>query len=138
MIPSRLEACLREFIPETLLQKKTRRRDGRCHLVLDYRDEHLLARMGIVCDTLGPKLVAFMWDEAAPEEIGGYLVVDNLAMGTPSMGGIRMLQGITPADIHNLARGMTLKNAAAHLPFGGGKAGILADPTGIENSASRC
>jgi glutamate dehydrogenase/leucine dehydrogenase/CBS domain-containing protein len=128
MIPLKLEACLREFVPETLLQKRTRRRDGRCHLVLDYRDEHLLARMGIVCDPLGPKLVALMWDDAAPEEIGGYLVVDNLAMGAPSMGGIRMLKEITPADIHNLARGMTLKNAAAHLPFGGGKAGILADP----------
>jgi glutamate dehydrogenase (NAD(P)+) len=128
MIPLKLEACLREFVPETLLQKRTRRKDGRCHLVLDYRDEHLLARMGIVCDPLGPKLVVLMWDDAAPEEIGGYLVVDNLAMGAPSMGGIRMLKEITPADIHNLARGMTLKNAAAHLPFGGGKAGILADP----------
>jgi glutamate dehydrogenase (NAD(P)+) len=123
-----LEACLREFIPDAILQKRTRRREGRCHLALGYRDEHLLGRMGIVCDRLGPKLVAFMWDEASPQEIGGYLVVDNLAMGTPSMGGIRMLKEITPADIHNLARGMTLKNAAAHLPFGGGKAGIIADP----------
>jgi glutamate dehydrogenase (NAD(P)+) len=69
-----------------------------------------------------------MWDEAASIEIGGYLVVDNLAMGAPSMGGISMLPEITPADIHNLARGMTLKNAAANLPFGGGKAGIVADP----------
>jgi glutamate dehydrogenase (NAD(P)+) len=137
MIPSRLEACLREFIPETLLQKRTRRRDGRCHLVLDYRDEHLLARMGIVCDPLGPKLVAFMWDEASSDEIGGYLVVDNLGMGAPSMGGIRMLKEITPADIHNLARGMTLKNAAAQLPFGGGKAGILADPAGSPEQHTR-
>ena len=65
-------------------------------------------------------------DEDAALDIGGYLVVDNLAMGSPSMGGIRMLPDITPADIHNLARGMTLKNAAANLPFGGGKAGIVA------------
>jgi glutamate dehydrogenase (NAD(P)+) len=137
MIPQRLEACLQEVIPAALLQKRTRRRDGRCHLVLDYRDEHLLARMGIVCDALGPKLVAFMWDEASPDEIGGYLVVDNLGMGAPSMGGIRMLQEITPADIHNLARGMTLKNAAAHLPFGGGKAGILADPAGPPEQHTR-
>ncbi|RPJ69390.1 MAG: glutamate dehydrogenase, partial [Desulfobacteraceae bacterium] len=84
--------------------------------------------MGIVCDKLGPKLVVCVWDEAAGIEVGGYLVVDNLAMGTPSMGGIRVQPGITPADIHNLARGMTLKNAAANLPFGGGKAGIVADP----------
>jgi glutamate dehydrogenase (NAD(P)+) len=137
MIPPRLEACLQEVIPAALLQKRIRRRDGRCHLVLDYRDEHLLARMGIVCDTLGPKQVAFMWDEASQDEIGGYLVVDNLAMGAPAMGGIRMLKEITPADIHNLARGMTLKNAAAHLPFGGGKAGILADPTGPPEQHTR-
>jgi glutamate dehydrogenase (NAD(P)+) len=69
-----------------------------------------------------------MWDEASPLEVGGYLVVDNLAMGSPAMGGIRMLPEITPADIHNLARGMTLKNAAADLPYGGGKAGIVAEP----------
>jgi glutamate dehydrogenase (NAD(P)+) len=69
-----------------------------------------------------------MWDEFSPLEIGGYLVVDNLAMGSPSMGGIRMLYEIKPVDIHNLARGMTLKNAAARLPYGGGKAGIVAKP----------
>jgi glutamate dehydrogenase (NAD(P)+) len=128
MIPKRLQAYLREYLPETILRQRTRRKEGRCHLVLDYRDEHLLGRMGIVCDTLGPKRVALMWDESSALEVGGYLVVDNLAMGAPSMGGIRMLPEITPADIHNLARGMTLKNAAANLPFGGGKAGIVADP----------
>ncbi len=64
----------------------------------------------------------------SPHAIGGYLVVDNLSMGTPSMGGIRMLPELVPAEIHNLARGMTLKNAAASLPFGGGKAGIVSDP----------
>jgi glutamate dehydrogenase (NAD(P)+) len=67
-----------------------------------------------------------LWDAESPLEVGGYLVVDNLAMGRPSMGGIRMLPGVTPAAIHNLARGMTLKNAAADLPYGGGKSGIVA------------
>ncbi len=128
MIPKRMESYLRDHIPGPVLQSRTRRREGRCHLVLGYRDEHLLAKMGIVCDKLGPKLVVCVWDEAAAIEVGGYLVVDNLAMGTPSMGGVRVQPGITPADIHNLARGMTLKNAAANLPFGGGKAGIVADP----------
>ncbi len=130
MIPKRLHDFLQEHVPEATLRQRTRRKEGRCHLELGYRDEHLLGRMGIVCDTLGPKLVALMWDEASALEIGGFLVVDNLAMGAPSMGGIRMLPDITPADIHNLARGMTLKNAAADLPFGGGKAGIIADPGG--------
>jgi glutamate dehydrogenase (NAD(P)+) len=67
-----------------------------------------------------------MWDEESRLEVGGYLVVDNLAMGRPSMGGIRMLPDVTPAAVHNLARGMTLKNAAADLPYGGGKSGIVA------------
>jgi glutamate dehydrogenase (NAD(P)+) len=127
MIPHFMQAYLHDYVPETILRQRVRRKEGRCHLVLGYRDEHLLGRMGIVCVSLGPKLVALMWDEASPLEIGGYLVVDNLAMGAPSMGGIRMQPELTPADIHNLGRGMTLKNAAANLPFGGGKAGILAD-----------
>jgi glutamate dehydrogenase (NAD(P)+) len=38
-----------------------------------------------------------------------------------------MLPEVTPSAIHNLARGMTLKNAAANLPYGGGKAGIVAE-----------
>ncbi len=91
-------------------------------------DVDRLGRLGIEVDSLGPKLMACMWDEQADLEVGGYLVVDNLAMGRPSMGGIRMLPDLTPNEIHNLARGMTLKNAAANLPYGGGKAGIVADP----------
>jgi glutamate dehydrogenase (NAD(P)+) len=89
-------------------------------------DVELLLALGIKVDRLGPRLVSCMWDEAGDVEIGGYLVVDNLAMGKPSLGGIRMLGSITPSAIHNLARGMTLKNAAAGLPFGGGKSGICA------------
>ncbi len=88
-------------------------------------DVDRLQRLGIRVDRLGPRLVACMWDEESPLEIGGFLVVDNLAMGQPAMGGTRMLPDITPDIIHNLARGMTLKNAAADLPFGGGKSGIV-------------
>jgi glutamate dehydrogenase (NAD(P)+) len=91
----------------------------------DTTDVDRLARLGIAVDHLGPRLVVCMWDEDAPLEIGGYLVVDNLAMGAPAMGGIRLLPEVTPAAIYNLARGMTLKNAAANLPYGGGKAGIV-------------
>ncbi len=65
-------------------------------MTFGYKDENLLARMGINCDKLGPKLVACMWDEESPLEIGGYLVVDNLAMGAPSMGGIRVRRRSRP------------------------------------------
>ena len=126
MIPRNMETYLMSNIPEAAIKNRTLRENGSCYLELGYTDEHLLSRMGINCDRIGPRLVACVWDEACPLEVGGYLVVDNLAMGSPAMGGIRMLPDIAPADIHNLARGMTLKNAAADLPYGGGKAGIVA------------
>jgi glutamate dehydrogenase (NAD(P)+) len=127
MIPKHIEEYLKEYIPQGAMKNRTRRKNGRCFLEFGYSDEQLLSRLGISCDKLGPRLVACMWDEASSLEVGGYLVVDNLAMGSPAMGGIRMLPDVTPADIHNLARGMTLKNAAADLPYGGGKAGIVAE-----------
>jgi len=126
MIPRRMEAFLHEHLPEQTLQNRLVREDNRCYLEFSALDVDRLARLGIEVDNLGPRLVVCMWDDEAPIEVGGYLVVDNLAMGRPSMGGIRMLPDVTPLAIHNLARGMTLKNAAANLPYGGGKAGIVA------------
>lgn len=127
MIPQRMHAYLHERLPESTWETRLVRQDDLCFLEFDTTDIDRLARLGIEVDTLGPSQVVCMWDEAAPVEIGGYLVVDNLAMGRPSMGGIRMSPEVTPSMIHNLARGMTLKNAAANLPFGGGKAGIVAE-----------
>ena len=127
MIPKRMEIYLRERLPEHTFENRLVRDGDLSFIEFGPLDVDQLARMGIVVDSLGPTLVACMWDEGADLEIGGYLVVDNLAMGRPSMGGIRMLPDVTPAAIHNLARGMTLKNAAAQLPYGGGKSGILAE-----------
>jgi glutamate dehydrogenase/leucine dehydrogenase/CBS domain-containing protein len=126
MIPKALEAHLRGRLPESMWASRLTREDGRCFVEFTAADADRLARLGIEPDPLGPLLVVCMWDEASRLEVGGYLVVDNLAMGRPSMGGIRMLPDLTPTAIHNLARGMTLKNAAADLPYGGGKAGLLA------------
>jgi glutamate dehydrogenase (NAD(P)+) len=55
------------------------------------------------------------------------VVVDNVACG-PSIGGVRMAPDVTTEEVFRLARAMTLKNAGAGLPHGGGKAGIIADP----------
>ena len=128
MIPAAMHDYLEHHLPETAIRNRTRRKNGLCFLEFGYMDEHLLSRLGITRDRLGPKLVVCLWDESSHIEIGGYLVVDNLSMGSPSMGGIRMLPDITPVIVHNLARGMTLKNGAANLPYGGGKSGIVADP----------
>ena len=126
MIPKRMDAFLHDVLPAQIWQNRLQS-DGSLRF-MEFRatDVERLHRLGIEADQLGPRLVVCMWDEASPLEVGGYLVVDNLAMGRPAMGGIRMLPDITPTAIFNLARGMTLKNAAADLPYGGGKAGIVA------------
>ena len=105
--------------------------DGdRRYLELGPDDEDLRLCLGVETDRLGPEKVVVLWDEAGAGDdlpVGGYLIVDNLAMGRPSLGGIRLAPGVTPNMIASLARGMTLKNAAADIPFGGGKAGIVAE-----------
>jgi glutamate dehydrogenase (NAD(P)+) len=127
MIPKTMDSFLKENLPEQTIESRLISQEGARFLEFGPLDVDRLARLGIQVDSLGPRLVVCLWDEASPLEIGGYLVVDNLAMGRPSMGGIRMLPDVTPVVIHNLARGMTLKNAAADLPYGGGKAGLVAD-----------
>jgi glutamate dehydrogenase (NAD(P)+) len=128
MIPKQMESFLKAQLPEQTWKNRLVHEEGQCFMEFGPLDIDRLGRLGIEIDSLGPKVVCCMWDEESPLEVGGYLIVDNLAMGRPSMGGIRMLPDLTPTTVHNLARGMTLKNAAANLPFGGGKAGIVADP----------
>lgn len=55
------------------------------------------------------------------------VVIDNVACG-PSIGGVRMAVDVSVEECARLARAMTLKNAAAGLPHGGGKSVIFADP----------
>ena len=128
MIPDKMRDDLHRCLGETALLHRTQAEGGLRFLELSYADDYLLSQLGITRDSLGPHLLACVWDEAATLPIGGYVVVDNLSMGKPSMGGIRMLPDIGPKDIHNLARGMTLKNGAADLPYGGGKSGIVSEP----------
>ena len=126
MIPKFMNEFLRDALPERTWHNRLNRDGSLAYMEFGPLDVDQLKRLGIGVDSLGPRLVACLWDEDSPLEIGGYLVVDNLSMGRPSMGGTRMLPDVTPAAIHNLARGMTLKNAAADLPYGGGKSGIVA------------
>jgi glutamate dehydrogenase/leucine dehydrogenase/CBS domain-containing protein len=126
MIPKHMSEFLHDVLPERTWRNRLRREGPLAFLEFGPLDVDRLQRLGITADRLGPRLVVCMWDEETELEAGGYLVVDNLAMGRPSMGGIRMLPDVTPQAIHNLARGMTLKNAAADLPYGGGKAGVVA------------
>jgi glutamate dehydrogenase (NAD(P)+) len=126
MIPRQMDEFLHEVLPDSTWRNRLQAEGPLRFIEFRSTDLERLHRLGIGVDRLGPRLVVCMWDEESRIETGGYLVVDNLAMGRPSMGGIRMLPDITPLTVFNLARGMTLKNAAADLPFGGGKAGIVA------------
>ncbi|MGB8646310.1 MAG: Glu/Leu/Phe/Val dehydrogenase dimerization domain-containing protein [Anaerolineae bacterium] len=126
MLPKRMSDLLNDLLPASAWQSRRQEENGLVFVEFTSLDVELLYRLGIKVDDLGPRLVVCMWDERSPLEIGGYLIVDNVSMGLPAMGGIRLSPDITPASIHNLARGMTMKNAAADLPYGGAKSGIVA------------
>ncbi len=87
MIPKCMLAYLRERLPESTWDTRLVRRGDGAFLEFDATARDRLSRLGIAVDHLGPRLVVCMWDEASPAEIGGYLVVDNLAMGRPALGG---------------------------------------------------
>src|SRR5262249_14548034 len=79
-------------------------------------------------DELGPSMVVQLYDPS--EGWRGVVIIDNTACG-PSIGGIRMAPDVSTEEVARLARAMTLKNAAAGLPHGGGKSGIIADPKAV-------
>src|SRR4029077_6019225 len=58
----------------------------------------------------------------------GYRVQYNVTVG-PAKGGIRYHPGVNLDEVTALAAWMTWKCAVAHIPFGGGKGGVICDPT---------
>ena len=76
-------------------------------------------------DELGPEKILLLRQPRVGLE--AIVVIDNVACG-PAIGGVRMAPDLTIDEIYRLSRAMTLKNAAAGLPHGGAKAGIIADP----------
>jgi glutamate dehydrogenase (NAD(P)+) len=80
-------------------------------------------------DDLGPEKVVHVYEPRSG--LRGMVVVDNTACG-PAIGGIRMAVDVSLEEVFRLARAMTLKNAAAGLAHGGGKAGIVADPKTVD------
>jgi glutamate dehydrogenase (NAD(P)+) len=76
-------------------------------------------------DDFGPEKVICVYDPHT--RMQGYLVIDNTARGV-GKGGVRMAPDLNIRETMRLARNMTWKNAAADLPFGGAKGGIVWDP----------
>lgn len=78
-----------------------------------------------LADELGPSKVVHVSEPTLG--LKAVLVIDNVARG-PSIGGLRMAPDVSTTECIRLARAMTLKNAAADLPHGGGKSVLSGDP----------
>lgn len=76
-------------------------------------------------DDLGPLSIVHIHRPSVG--LKAVVAVDNVACG-PAVGGVRMAPDVSTEEAFRLARAMTLKNAAAGLPHGGGKAVIYGDP----------
>lgn len=77
-------------------------------------------------DDLGPEKIILGYNREL--KFRWVVVVDNTAMGSLAKGGTMMAPDLEVELIARKARGMTLKNALAGLPLGGGKSGIVFDP----------
>lgn len=69
-----------------------------------------------------------LMDNGKIEVFTGYRVQYNITLG-PAKGGIRYHPGVSLDEVTALAAWMTWKCAVAQVPFGGGKGGIICDPT---------
>lgn len=67
-------------------------------------------------------------DNGEIEVFTGYRVQYNITLG-PAKGGIRFHPAVSLDEVTALAAWMTWKCAVAHIPFGGGKGGVICDPT---------
>ncbi len=76
-------------------------------------------------DDLGPAKIVHVTERSTG--LRATIVIDNIAIGQ-AIGGVRMAPDVTTEECFRLARAMTLKNAAAGLHHGGGKAVIAAEP----------
>ena len=72
-------------------------------------------------------------DNGKWEVFTGYRVQHNIARG-PAKGGIRYDLGVTLDEVKALSAWMTWKCAVVDVPFGGGKGGIVCDPSKLSQS----
>ncbi|MCX7591235.1 MAG: glutamate dehydrogenase, partial [Kiritimatiellae bacterium] len=75
-------------------------------------------------------LLAPEFDDHRVRLFRAFIVRHSDAIG-PAKGGIRMTPDVSLDDVTGLAMEMTWKCALIGVPFGGGKSGIVADPTAL-------
>lgn len=72
-------------------------------------------------------------DDGRLEVFTGYRVQHSIARG-PAKGGIRYAPDVSIDEVRALASWMTWKCAVANIPFGGGKGGVICDPSILSQS----
>ena len=72
--------------------------------------------------------VPVLLDDGRIEVFTGYRVQHSIARG-PAKGGIRYAPDVTIEEVRALASWMTWKCAVANIPYGGGKGGVICNPT---------
>ena len=80
--------------------------------------------------------VPIQMDNGEIEVFTGYRVQYNITLG-PAKGGIRYHPDVSLDEVTALAAWMTWKCAVAHVPFGGGKGGVICDPTRMSRPRAR-
>src|SRR5580700_10768895 len=77
--------------------------------------------------------IPVMLDDGRIEVFTGYRVQHSIARG-PAKGGIRYAPDVTHDEVRALAAWMTWKCAVVNIPFGGGKGGVICDPSVLSPS----
>jgi glutamate dehydrogenase (NAD(P)+) len=72
-------------------------------------------------------------DDGRIEVFTGYRVQHSIARG-PAKGGIRFAPDVSLDEVRALSAWMTWKCAVVNIPFGGGKGGVICDPTILSES----
>jgi len=72
-------------------------------------------------------------DDGSVQIFKGYRVQHSIARG-PAKGGIRFHPDVTVDEVKALAFWMTYKCAVVNIPFGGGKGGIVVDPSTLSRN----
>jgi len=72
--------------------------------------------------------IPVLLDDGRLEVFTGYRVQHSIARG-PAKGGIRFAPDVTLDEVRALSSWMTWKCAVVNIPFGGGKGGVICDPS---------
>lgn len=75
-------------------------------------------------------------DDGSVKVFEGYRVQHSTSRG-PAKGGIRYHQNVDLDEVKALAAWMTFKCAVVNIPYGGGKGGIICDPTKLSEAELR-